>query len=123
MIEGAVNAAHEAVVPLLVRDSAGEEREVLAVIDTGFNRFLTLPSTLVGELNSPFLGVTRVFLADGSEATLDMFGVTVVWNGEPREVDALVAETTPLLGMSLLEGSRLSMDVRVDGRVAIELAP
>ncbi len=115
-----MNAAYEAVVPLFLRDSAGAACEVQAAIDTGFNRFLTLPPTLVGELDCPFLSVTRVVLANGSEETLDLYGVTVLWNGESREVDALVADTTPLVGMSLLDGSSLSINVQVGGRVVIE---
>lgn len=122
MIEGAVNGLYEAVVPLVLRGAAGEEREVHAVIDTGFNRFLTLPPTLVRELDCPFLGVTRVLLANGSEETLDLFGVAVLWNGEPWDVDALVAGATPLIGMSLLDRSSLFVDVHVGGRVVIDSA-
>ena len=55
MIEGVVNAAYEAVVTLPVQGPAGQSREVEAVIDTGFNRFLTLPPALVAELDLPFV--------------------------------------------------------------------
>ncbi len=117
-----MNAAFEAVVPLLLRGPAGQEQEVDAVIDTGFNRFLTLPSTLLTKLDARFLGVTRVVLANGREATLDMHGVTVLWDGHPREVDALVADTTPLVGMSMLEGYSLYVEVRDGGPVVIDAA-
>ena len=36
MIQGRVNAAYEAVVPLVVRGPLGLAREVEAVIDTGY---------------------------------------------------------------------------------------
>ena len=124
MIEGLVNAASEPVVPLIVRGPTGETREVDAVIDTGFNRFLTLSPTLVAELALPFIGVSRVVLAHGSEETLDMDDVTVLWDGQPRDVDAFVADATPLVGMSLLDGHVLQapvqMQVRDGGRVVIE---
>ena len=42
VIEGAVNAAQEAVVGLRVRGPSGRTRDVRAVVDTGFSRFLTL---------------------------------------------------------------------------------
>lgn len=120
MIEGLVNAAYEPVVPLTVRGPTGETREVNAVIDTGFNRFLTLPPTLVAELALPFIGVSRVVLANGSEETLDMHDVTVLWDGQLRDVDTFVADATPLVGMSLLDGYALHMRVRDGGRVTIQ---
>ena len=50
MIEGIVNAAYEAVVTLPLRGQAGQERDIEAVIDTGYNGFLSLPPALVEEL-------------------------------------------------------------------------
>ena len=44
MIEGVVNSAYEAVIPLSLRGPAGQAQEVEAVIDTGFTGFVTLPS-------------------------------------------------------------------------------
>ena len=120
MIEGAVNAAQEAVVELLVRGPSGRTRDVRAVVDTGFSRFLTLAPSMVTELGLAFTGVDRFFLADGSEVTLHVYDVTVLWDGQPRDIDALAADTQPLLGMSLLDGHRLCVDVEDGGRVAIE---
>ena len=98
MIQGTVNAAYEAVVALPLRGPAGQARHVEAVVDTGFTSFLTLPQAMVAELGLGFRGVNRVILADGSEATLDVYGVTVLWDGQPREVAAYVSDTTPSLG-------------------------
>ena len=120
MIEGAVNAAHEAVIGLLVRGPSGRTRDVRAVVDTGFSRFLTLPPSMVTELGLTFTGVDRVYLADGSEVTLDIHAVTVLGDGRPKDVAAYVADTTPLLGMSLLGGHSLYMEVEDGGRVVIE---
>lgn len=115
-----MNAASQAIVPLIVRGPTGVTREMDAVVDTGFNRFLTLPSALVAELALPFIGVSRVLLANGSEETLDTHDVTVLWDGQPREVDAFVADALPLVGMSLLDGYVLHMRVRDGGSVTIE---
>ena len=68
MIEGVVNANMEAVVTLTLRGETGQEREIEAVIDTGFNGFLTLPPTLAVELGLPFASIGLATLADGSEA-------------------------------------------------------
>ncbi len=117
-----MNAAHEAEVSLLVRGPSGRTRHVRAVVDTGFSRFLTLPSSIVTELGLVFRSVDRVFLADGSEVTLDIHAVTVLWDGHPRDIDALVADTQPLMGMSLLDGHSLYVEVADGGRVLIQAA-
>ena len=59
MIEGAVNAARQAVVGLPLRGPSGRAVEVEAVVDTGFDRFLTLPRGVVSELDLTFAGVNR----------------------------------------------------------------
>ena len=89
MIGGAVNAAHEAVIGLRVRGPSGRTRDVRAVVDTGFGRFLTVTPAMVTELGLDFGGVDRFFLADGSEVTLHVYDVTVLWDGQPRDIDAL----------------------------------
>ena len=120
MIQGTVNAAYEAVVSLSLRGSAGQARDVDAVVDTGFTRFLTLPTAMVAELGLGYRGVNSVVLADGSETTLEVYGVTVLWDGQPREVVAYVSDTTPLIGMSLLHRHNLNVDVEDGGQVLIQ---
>ena len=70
------------------------------MIDTGFSRFLTLPVAVVSELGLAFTGTNRVVFADGSEVTFGVYGVTVLWNSQPRGVVAYAAETTSLVGMA-----------------------
>ena len=64
MIEGVVNAAHEAVVSLSFQGAEGRTREIEAVVDTGYTCLLTLPPALVDELELPFAYVGRAFLAN-----------------------------------------------------------
>ena len=120
MIEGVVNAAYEAVVTLPLRGPDGRFREVDAVVDTGYKGFLTLPSSLVAEMGLPYRGHSEAILADGSVAEFDVYGVTVSWDGSARHVSANAADSTPLLGMSLLDGHDLSIKVRNGGRVLIQ---
>ena len=88
MIEGVVNAAHEAVVTLPLRGPTGPAREIEAVIDTGYSGFLTLPPSLVEELGLPFRLHGRAVLANGDTETFAVHGVTVVWDGQPRYIEA-----------------------------------
>ena len=120
MIEGAVNAAREAVVTLPLRGPAGQTRETAAVIDTGYDGFLTLPPSLVEELGLPFRFRGRAILANGSQETFDVYGVTVIWNGQPRHVEADAVGVEPLVGMLLLDAHSLYVEVTDGGRVAIQ---
>ena len=121
MIEGVVvNAAYEAVITVSVHGPAGKARQVEAVIDTGFDRFLVLPSSLVTELGLPFLASGPVTLANGSEENLEVYEVSVMWDGQSRDVYTYVADTTPLVGMMLLDGYNLNIEVEDAGRVLIQ---
>ncbi len=120
MIEGVVNAAYEAVIPLSLRGPAGQAQEVEAVIDTGFTGFMTLPPSLVAQLGLVFMGTSEATLADGNEVTFDAYEATVLWEGQPRDILIDEADTTPLVGMLLLDRHNLNIDVENGGRVLIE---
>ena len=120
MIEGAVNAAYEAVISLPLRGPSGQTREIEAVIDTGFNRFLTLTPVVVAELGLSFAMRGRLVLANGREETFDVYGVTVLWDGQPRLVETYEAEATPLVGMLLLDSYSLYVEVADGGRVVVQ---
>ena len=122
MIEGAVNAAFQPIITLPLLGPDGQSREIEAVVDTGYGGFLTLPTSVVTELGLVFRGADRATLADGSELTLPIYNVTVMWDGVAKYIPAFAADNTPLLGMSLLEGHYLGVDVRDGGRVLIQPA-
>ncbi len=120
MIEGVVNADHEAVVTIPLRGSAGQEQEIEAAVDTGFNGYLTLPSAFVAELGLTLLGNVQAELANGSWDDFDVYGVSVLWDGQPRYVPADEADATPLVGMALLDSHTLYVEVEDGGRVVIQ---
>ena len=120
MIEGVVNAHYEAVVRLSLLNSSGQTRDIDAVVDTGYNGFLTLPPVLVAELELTRLGQKSLILANGRRDIFDTYGVTVSWDGQSRFVDADEADAAPLLGMSMLDNHDLSIQVRNGGRVVIQ---
>lgn len=122
MITGTVNADYEAVIRLRVQGSTGHAHEVDAIVDTGFNGFLTLPPVLVTALGLTRLSRGRALLANGSEELFDIYGVTVLWDGQLRYVEADAVDTTPLVGMSLLEGYNLHIQVEEGGQVAIQVS-
>ena len=120
MIEGVVNAAHEAVLSLSLRGPDGQIQEIEAVVDTGYSGFLTLAPALVVELGLPFAYAGRAFLANDDEVEFDVHDVTVIWDAQPRQVRAAATGSTPLIGMSMLVGHDLHVAVEPGGRVLIQ---
>ena len=122
MIEDVVNAAYEAVVTLSLQGVGGRPRDIEAVVDTGYTGFLTLPPALVNELGLPFAYVGRAFLANDDQVEFNVHGVTLLWDGEPTDIEADATGSTPLVGMLLLDGYDLNVQVRDGGRVVIQAA-
>ena len=120
MIEGFVNANLEAVVTIPLLGPTGQTREVAAVVDTGFNGYLTLPPMLVADLGLPVVGDGEAILADGSEAAFGVYGVTVVWDGQPRYVEAAAVGIDGLVGMMLLDRHSLFVEFAGGGRVVVQ---
>ena len=89
-------------------------------MDTGYSGFLTLPITLVTELGLPFAYIGQAFLANDDEVSFDVHDVTVLWDGQPRPVKADATDSTPLVGMLLLDRHDLHIEVESGGRVVIQ---
>lgn len=106
-----------------MRGPGGQEQEIEAVIDTGFNGFLTLPPSQITALVLPRLGRGRAILADGSEDVFDIYEVTVMWDSQWLPVEADAADTDALVGMALLDGYELRIQVVDGGSVSIEALP
>jgi clan AA aspartic protease len=119
MLIGHVTSDKEAVIPIEVLGANGQVR-VEAVIDTGYNGFLTLPRTVIEGLGLTFVGPARAALGDGNEVTMDLFLAAVQWEDGPRDVLVLQTDGGTLLGMAMLGGCRVVMDVEEGGSVSIE---
>jgi clan AA aspartic protease len=119
MISGIVTN-REATIDLEVSGAGQSRVEIKAVVDTGYNGYLTLDGDLVSALQLPFAGHRRGTLADGSIANLEVYIANVSWHGREKDVLVLRTQGMPLVGMALLEGSRLTIDVVADGRLTID---
>ena len=120
VIVGAVNSAYEPIVRLEVHGPSGLSREIRAIVDTGYNGYLMLTPGLAAALDLPFVSTNPVFLADGSEVSFEVCDVTVMWDGSPRDVDAHISDTTPLVGMRLMDSHTLYVEIEDGGRVVIQ---
>jgi len=123
MITGSVNSRREAIIQLDILGPDGQRQTVDAVIDTGFNGFLTLPGQAVAALGLQRFGSVRVVLVDGSEDLFPTYKATVEWDGAPRDVEVDAADSDPLVGMALLARHELHIQVVAGGTVTVEAMP
>jgi clan AA aspartic protease len=114
MIIGRVNADYEPIIRVAVHDSNGRIYERDAVIDTGFDGWLSLPPDVITALGLNWKRRGRALLADGSESIFDIYEATVLWDGQLLTIPIDEADSDPLVGMSLMEGYELNIQV-IDG--------
>ena len=119
MITGKITVHQEAIIELEVV-GLNQPSRIEAVIDTGFTGYLTLPSRLIARLKLQRAGEQITILGDENRVVLKRYVAKVLWHGAERNVYVLQAEGGPLIGMSLLYGSRLILDVITDGNVTID---
>jgi clan AA aspartic protease len=122
MITGVVKS-DEARIRLRVRGRQGREHEVEAVIDSGYTGALTLPPPLISMLGLRWQSVERATLADGSTCVFQVYVGKVVWDGKVRTILVDEATADPLVGMRLLRGHELRMQVRYRSKVTISRLP
>ena len=120
MIEGLVNANYEPVITLAVQGPSGQARDIEAVVDTGYNGYLTLPAAMIAEFELPFLGPGRATLANGAVEIFNVHDATVLWDGQPRDIEADATGSVPLVGMLLLDRHNLNIEVMDGGSVVIQ---
>ena len=119
MIRGIVNPRHEAIVRLRVRGPGGVESAVDAIVDSGFTSSLALPVTMVTALGLARQSGGTAVLADGSVSQFDICAAEVEWGGTWRAVLVSAVGNEPLLGMRLLAGHKLVIEVVPGGLVEI----
>lgn len=119
MISGIVNSNIEAVIQLVASGPTTVEQVFDAVVDTGFSGDVTMPFDLIRMLGLRWQGIGVGELADGREEVFDVYDGLVMWDGKPRRVEIEAAETQPLVGMNLLCGSNLRIDVIPGGAIQI----
>jgi clan AA aspartic protease len=122
MITGVVNS-DAARIRLTVKGRQGRVQEVEAVIDSGYTGALTLPPSLIATLGLRWRSVDRATLADGSTCIFQVYEGKLVWDGRVRTILVDEADADPLVGMKLLRGHELNIQVRARGKVTIQRLP
>ena len=119
MITGAVNSDLEAIIRLKIRGANGQEEDIEAVIDTGFNGFLTLPLSMIAALGCAYLSQGFVILGDGRLEETPIYETSVGWDGQSFPVETDAAESEPLVGMALMNGYEPLIQAEVGGSVLL----
>ncbi len=123
MITGSVNTALEGTISFPIQDLQGQWHDIQAVVDSGFTRWLTLPPALIRPLGLLRMSRIQLTLADGTLTYFDVYEATVNWNGRHRTIEVDESDVFPLVGMRMMTGYRLRIDVKVGGAVEIEELP
>ena len=105
-------------VSIMAKD--GALRRFQAVMDTGFTGTVALPAPDVERLGLSNPQPERVRFANGESGGCDVYQANVIWDGEEMSVDIYAIGVEPLVGMALLRGNRVTMDVAEGGAVVIE---
>lgn len=112
----------EAMIVVSVADAYGEVQQREVIVDTGFTGWLTLPEADIRRLGLVSGGYRRSIMASGIAERFEYYETWVLWHGQLRWVEVLQSIDQPLLGMELLEGSRVTVDAWDGGSVTIEEA-
>ena len=122
MLTGRINNL-QARVTVEILDSNGQSNPIEVLLDTGFDGQLSLPVFVVRQFNLG-CGILRFGeLADGTQVQFMSYRATVLWDGQRRQVEVIESGNDPLLGMELMLGSRVVLDVREGGPVTIGTLP
>ena len=123
MITGQVNGRYEAIIPIHLQKVGGTIHSVEAILDTGFNGTLPLPTDLIVTLKLPWRTRGGAILADGREEMFDIYAATVIWDGKSRRILVEAVESLPLVGMRLLADYDVRLRVQPGGMVHIAAVP
>jgi len=118
MLQGRVNQYGEPVVEITLI-LKGVPRELPAIIDTGFNGYLSVPRPIIGKSGWEFLGFEDYELASGQILRERVYWGSVSFEREPMEVYVVATDSDDILiGTGLLRGKRLVVDFRT-GKVRV----
>ena len=120
MILGQVNDNLEAMLPVSLTGLDGRLHSFDALIDTGFDGELALSREAIRQLGLVARGKRRTTLADSQVILVDNFLGTVSWHGRLFEVNAIQLDEECLVGMSLLQESRVTIEAWAGGQVVVE---
>ncbi len=121
MMQGQVNNKYQAVISLTMYTPNGSEITFADVlIDTGSDAEVVASASAIQLLGLYYLEPTDLRQVDDEVVTVASFIGEVSWNGSRKEVKVICTGESLLIGMGLLRGHQMNMDIRPGGLVQIE---
>ena len=119
---GTVDSSGEALVLLTVEGAGSEglQRDLAALLDTGFNGVLALPPALIDELDLEQTSREQYMTASGAMHFTGVYEAVVVFGERRRVVDEIVEAAEPLVGVGLLWQFKVCLGYRAGGAVTLE---
>jgi clan AA aspartic protease len=117
-MNGFVNANVEATLNLPLRGPKGET-EITAIVDTGYDGFLTLPLSIITSLMLPRMSPQPVTLGDGRTRMSALYEAEIEWDGQFIGIEVLCLAGDALLGTGLLKHYRFGADFVAGGLVQV----
>jgi len=117
---GLVTPDYQAIIRITIYGHDSEIRlELEALIDTGFNGFLSLHPAIISQLTLPQTDIRAVELADGSLIETKIYRANVSWPDPNHVVEVMEITGDNVIGMLLLRDHELHIEVRDGGIVEI----
>ena len=120
MIRGRVGPDLKARLIVDLIAASGTSHPVEFEIDTGFTGSITLPRNLIRLLGLTRQGTSLATLADGQVVEFNIYIARAAWHGQQRDMVVFESESEPLIGMTMLKRSRLTLEAEEGGEVTIE---
>ena len=120
MTRGEVSGDQQVLVTVEINNADGHPHPVDVVMDTGFTGYLALPADTIQQLGLSWVGRRTLELANGELLEFEAYLAVISWHEYLTDVLVLRTDDVSLLGLSLLWGSRITLDVTTQGEVSVE---
>jgi predicted aspartyl protease len=111
------------ILTLSVQSAEGISEKKSFLVDTGCNLEVVLPAVEIALLRWPLVERAQITQADGRPVDVDLHEGTLLIGGFPRPVLAAALGIQPIIGMELLQGWQLCLDIIAPGEGEVRLQP
>ncbi len=120
---GHIDQYGRAVISVDLFDRQGRLYRINAIVDTGFDDFLALPTHLVQRLGLVWASRISMHVATSELAQFDTYAATILWLGNRLSIRVVQTQSEILVGIRLLRESQLTAQFWEGGSVSVQSRP